>query len=208
MKHLDNKAVEILDTPLNKLSYVVFDLETTGTNPEEGDKIVEIGAVKIAPGFRIQHPKFHTLVNPEIAIPESSTKIHGITNEKVSDAPDICIALYNFIDFAKDSIIVAHNARKDFAFLKNEMKDYSITNPFRFVLDTLKLSRIMNPTAARHNLDDITEMYNIKIKGPYQRHRALYDAEATSVFFRILMKRIFRETCFTFVDLENLLNNR
>lgn len=208
MKHLDSSAVEILDTPLNKLSYVVFDLETTGTNPEEGDKIVEIGAVKIAPGFRIQRSKFHTLVNPEITIPESSTKIHGITNEKISDAPDICIALYDFIDFAKNSIIVAHDARKDFAFLKSEMKDYSISNPFRFVLDTLKLSKIMNPTASKHNLDNITEMYNIRIKGPYQRHRALYDAEATSVFFRILMKRIFRETCFTLIDLENLINER
>lgn len=205
---LDKSTVEILDTPLNKLSYVVFDLETTGTHPEAGDKIVEIGAVKINPGFRIQETKFHTLVNPEVKIPKSSTKIHGITDEKVDNAPNICVALYDFIDFTKNSVLVAHNAGKDFSFLKSEMKDYSMRNPFRFVLDTLKLSRIMNPHVGRHNLDDITEMYNIKINGPYQRHRALYDAEATSVFFRILMKRIFKKTCFTLIDLQNLINER
>ncbi len=205
---LSKYSTEVLDSPLNKLTYVVFDLETTGTSPEEGDKIIEIGAVKIAPGFRIQRSKFHTLVNPGITIPESSTKIHGITDENVQNAPDVCVAIYDFIDFARGSVIVAHNAKKDLSFLKNEMKDYSIRNPFTFTLDTLKLSRIVNPSASKHNLDYITDMYNINVTNSYKRHRALYDAEVTAVYFRILMKRIFKETCFTLIDLENFINNR
>lgn len=208
MNRFNNKEIKFLDTPLNELSYVVFDLETTGTQPEYGDKIIEIGAVQINPGFRIVNSKFHTLVNPFVEIPKSSTEIHGITNEKVNSAPDVCTAIYDFIDFAKGSVLVAHDAGKDFSFLKSEMRDYRISNPFKFLLDTLRLSRIVNPASKAHSLDYITDSYNIRINGPYKRHRALYDAEVTAVFFRILMHRIFENFCFTLIELENFIDKK
>lgn len=206
--HLNKHTAEILDAPLNNLTYVVFDLETTGTCPECGDKIIEIGAVKLISDFRIQPVKFHTMVNPGISIPDSSTDIHGITNDNVKNAPDVCVAIYDFIDFARGSVIVAHNAKKDLSFLKNEMKEYGIRNPFTFILDTLKLSRIVNPSARKHNLDYITDKYKINVTNSYKRHRALYDAEATAIYFKMLMRKIFKSPCFTLFELINVLKDR
>lgn len=198
---------ELLDKKINEVEYCVFDIESTGINPFDGDRIVEIGAVKIKPGFVIDYKnKFHLLVNPGIPIPEGSQKIHGITDEDIANAPDECEAYYNFIEFAKGCIPVAHNARKDMAFLRRISKEYLIDEPFEFVLDTLALSKKVNVLSRYHNLDALIEKYNVRIKSNYKRHRALYDAEATSVIFKIMMNDIYNKYRFSLIELFQFLD--
>lgn len=204
--NLSEDAKILFDTPLNELSFIVLDTETTGTNPEDGDRIIEIAAVKIESGFRInKRETFQSLVNPEISIPKSSTLIHGITDAHVENAPDICSVMYDFLEFSRGAVPVAHRARKDMAFLRSEMKDYGIANPFELFIDTLKLSRRLYPHADKHNLDAITDRFNIENNSGFQRHRALYDAMNTAVAFKIMIKKIFEERCYILGELVQYL---
>lgn len=124
-----HKIVELLDKPLDEVSFVVFDLETTGLNPDNGDQIIEMGAFKIEEGFKLVRDPFHTMVKPDIFIPN---EIHGITEVELKNAPDICTALYDFIDFSRGSVLVAHKASKDIAFLRAAMREYLIDDSFDF----------------------------------------------------------------------------
>jgi DNA polymerase III epsilon subunit family exonuclease len=195
----------LLDTPLNEVSFVVFDLETTGLSPDKGDQIVEIGACKIVEGFKLSKETFQSLVKTDKILSPRVTKIHGITNELIKDAPDICTAMYDFIDFARGSIPVAHNASKDVAFLRSVMNEYSITNPFTLFIDTLKMSRLIYPDYKSHSLDFLIEKHSIKVSSRFKRHRALYDAEATAIIFTRMMKKIFNEYCYHVSELKEML---
>ena len=102
----------------------VVDFETTGLYPDSGDRITEIGAIKMS-GNKVRGV-FTSLIFPERAIPESATFITGITNEMVKNAPTIGQALPLFTDFVQDDILVMHNAKFDGSFLRYEMKHLSI----------------------------------------------------------------------------------
>ncbi|MGA1846450.1 PolC-type DNA polymerase III [Deferribacter abyssi] len=200
---------DLLDSRIDELEYCVFDIETTGVRPFDGDRIVEIGAVKIKPGLKVDYKnKFHLLVNPGMHIPDNSVSIHGITDKDVENAPDECLAFYKFLEYARGCILVAHNAKKDMNFLKCIMKDYSISNPFDFVIDTLTLSRKINIYNRYHNLDALMEQYNVKLNSPYKRHRALFDAELTSVVFRLMLKKLLAKRMFTLMELLIYLEDR
>ncbi|WP_425303424.1 exonuclease domain-containing protein, partial [Nocardia wallacei] len=108
-------AFDDLDTPLFDTTFVVVDLETTGTSPER-DAITEIGAVKVRGGEVLG--EFATLVNPGCAIPPQIIQVTGITTAMVLDAPRIEAVLPGFLEFAAGAVLVAHNARFDTGFLK------------------------------------------------------------------------------------------
>ncbi|MGA1862404.1 3'-5' exonuclease [Deferribacter thermophilus] len=200
---------ELLDKKIDEIEYCVFDIESTGVNPFDGDRIVEIGAVKIKKGFAIDRKnKFHILVNPGIPIPDKAKNIHGITDDDVVNAPDECEAYYKFIEYSKGCVPVAHNAKKDMAFLRRISKEYMIREPFDFILDTLTISRKVNLLDKYHNLDALIEKYNVKIKSNFKRHRALYDAEATSVVFKIMMNWINENYKFSLIELFQFLDMR
>jgi DNA polymerase-3 subunit alpha (Gram-positive type) len=170
------------DNPLVS-SYVVFDFETTGLNPSV-NAIVEIGAVKVIDN--VVQSKFTTLVNPKQYIPMYlSQKIH-ITNEMISDKPDISLVLPGFADFIEDLPLVAHNAGFDMSFLLANCKrlDIQITNP---VIDTLYLSRHYLKECKKHNLEYLANYYNITLNNA---HRAYFDAKATQQLFEIIKEKI------------------
>ena len=198
---INKNTIDLLDSPLKDVEFTIFDLETTGVHPQNGDKILEIGAVKLTKNFRISKNKFHRLIRSDIDVPEESFKIHGISSEELKKGEDECVALYDFFDFARGTILVAHNASKDIAFIKHTLKEYMVETPFDIVIDTLKLSRKSDPLAAGHNLDKITERFNIAVKSPFKRHRALYDAEVTATFFKIVLRSIFKKKNFTLLEL-------
>ncbi len=199
------EIAELLDHPLNEVSFVVFDLETTGLHPEHGDQIIEIGAFKINEGFKLSREPFHSLVKTDRDISETSSNLHGITTNDLKNAPDICTVLYDFIDFSRGSVLVAHKASKDIAFLRSAMREYLIDADFSFVIDTIKLSQKLYPEFKYHNLDYLIEKHRIQINSKFKRHRALYDAEATAKIFVRMIKKIFSERCYHLAELKEFI---
>jgi DNA polymerase III epsilon subunit family exonuclease len=200
-----DNIIEILDKPLDRLTYVVFDLETTGVNPASGDRIIEIGAVKLDYNLKISD-NFNTFVNPEIKIPDESTFINGITDSNVKKAPKSHYAIYDFMEFSKNSILVGHDTSKDITFLKMEMRQYLEVLPDFIILDTLKIAKFLYPSNHKHSLDKLIELFNIKVNQyPYKRHRALFDAKATAIAFKIMIYKLLNYYCLTLVELQELL---
>lgn len=171
------------DCTLAELAYTVFDTETTGLNPAQGDEIIQIGAMRILNGKLLQNEGFEQLVDPKRKIPPESIPIHGIQPEMVKGQPTIDKVLPAFHAFARDTVLVAHNAAFDMRFL--QLKEQSTGIVFEQpVLDTLLLSAVLHPNQASHRLEAIAERFNITILG---RHTAMGDAMVTAeVFLRMI----------------------
>ena len=165
---------------------VVFDIETTGLS-NRTCKIIEIGAVKIKAGKIID--KFDIFVDPECPIPEEITKLTSITEDMVKGAPKEREALEMFFDFAGDCLLIAHNANFDIGFIRvaAERQEMPFENSY---LDTLGLSRYVNPELKNHKLDTIVEYYNI---GDFHHHRASDDAEVLARIFIEMLSRLKKE---------------
>jgi DNA polymerase III subunit epsilon len=176
-----SRALE--DRPLVDLAYTVFDTETTGLNPSQGDEIIQIGATRIVNGKLLRQESFEQLVDPECMIPPVSIPIHGITQDMVRGQPTIATVLPAFHAFSQDTVLVAHNAAFDMRFL--ELKEASTGVRFEQpVLDTLLLSAVAQPNQESHRLEAIAERLGVTILG---RHTALGDAIVTAeVFLRLV----------------------
>ncbi len=161
----------------------VFDLETTGLSPSYGDRITEIGAIKLC-GNKLCGV-FQTLVNPERNIPGKIVEITGITNEMVADKPTISQVLPLFVDFIGDDILVAHNAKFDTSFLRYELKECGINKNFDTYC-TLLNSRKEVKTSANFKLSTLKNHFNLKPMGAM--HRALSDAYVTAQLYLKLTK--------------------
>ncbi|OCX64485.1 DNA polymerase III subunit epsilon [Thioclava sp. SK-1] len=176
---------DLAQMPLDQLTYVVFDTETTGLRSDAGDEIVQIAAQRIVNARRVEAEMFDTLVNPGRDIPAASTKIHGITNAMVQDAPTIAEVGRRFHRFAHNAVLVAHNAPFDIGFLrlKEPVIGQKFTHP---VLDTVLLSAVVFGQSEDHSLDALTHRLGITIPEE-ARHTALGDTLATSeAFLRLL----------------------
>ncbi|SDG18551.1 3'-5' exonuclease [Pelagibacterium luteolum] len=173
------------ERPLDALSYVVFDTETTGLLPFKGDEIVQIAGFRIVNGRLLMGENFDMLVNPGRAIPPSSTRIHRITDDMVLDQPRIVAVSQRFHQFTQDAVLVAHNAPFDMAFLRRYEREAGVefANP---VLDTVLLSAMLFGLTAEHSLDALAARLGVKI-APEARHTGIGDAEATA---RIFLKMI------------------
>ena len=171
------------ELPLSDLSYTVFDTETTGLNPSQGDEIIQIGATRIVNGKLLRHEAYEQLVNPQRLIPAASIPIHGITQDMVRGRPVIDEVLPAFHAYALDTVLVAHNAAFDMKFL--QLKERSTGLRFdQPVLDTLLLSAVLHPNQESHRLEAIAQRMNIAVTG---RHNALNDALVTAeVFLRMV----------------------
>jgi DNA polymerase-3 subunit alpha (Gram-positive type) len=179
---------------LDDLSYVVFDLETTGLNIKR-DRIIEVGAVKVSSGLVID--RFLTFVNPGMKIPQRVTELTGITDDMVKDAPGIGQVLDEFNQFASGCVLVAHNATFDFGFMRQKAarigKDFEYT-----VLDTLAMARLMYPDMPSHRLNSLAKKMGIP---QFRHHRAESDAETASEIFRKMLGIFAREGVVTVSDL-------
>lgn len=169
--------------------FIVFDIETTGLNPMK-DAITEIGAVRVKEGVITE--KFHSFINPGMPIPKGIIKLTGITDEMVKDAPSAEQVIPDFLNFAADGVLTAHNAPFDLGFLqaKTAKLGLEIKNE---VLDTLVLVRKLFPQLRTHKLSAMADYLNI---GMERAHRAHDDAEATAKMLIKCMERIKADKSF------------
>ena len=158
---------------LADVAFTVVDLETTGATPGFA-KITEIGAVRIEGGC--ETGTFSSLVNPGIRIPDVITGITGIDDATVADAAPIDVVLPRFVEFAADSVLVAHNAQFDLSFLDYELGRLQRRTFPRPALDTLRLARKLCPQQ-RCSLNALSYRFDTRVKPV---HRALQDAQATA----------------------------
>ncbi|WP_136645558.1 exonuclease domain-containing protein [Tabrizicola sp. YIM 78059] len=175
----------LADRRLDRLTYVVFDSETTGLNPRQGDEIVQLAAVRIVNGRRVEGEVFDTLVNPGRPIPAVSTAVHGITDAMVADAPRVEDVVRRFHKFAEGAVLIAHNAPFDMEFLRRQEGTLGL----RFdmpVLDTVLLSAVVYGQHEVHSLDALAHRLGIAIPEE-ARHTALGDTIATADAFLKLL---------------------
>ncbi|MCC1491490.1 3'-5' exonuclease [Cognatishimia sp. F0-27] len=168
---------DIHETALRDLCFVAFDSETTGLDPQKDD-VVQLGAVRVLNGRIVDGETLDTYVDPGRPIPAASTRIHGICDADVAGAPDFAKACSAFHAFARDAVLVAHNAPFDIAFLRRYENRLGLEwdHP---VLDTVLLSAVVFGTTESHTLDALCDRLGITIPDAL-RHTALGDARATA----------------------------
>ncbi len=166
--------------------FTVFDLETTGLSMSV-DRITEIGAVLVENGEIIK--EFNTFVDPERSIPARITELTGITNQMVKDAPKIDVALEQFLAFAEDSVLVAHNANFDCGFIRAAAS--RLGRPFAHTyIDTVPLCSSAFPQLRNVKLDTVASFMGL---GEFNHHRACDDARMLAKIFLPLMSDLKRK---------------
>lgn len=168
-------AGSLLDSPLERAEYVVFDLETTGTRPG-ASRIVEIGAVRVAALAPVA--RFERLVDPGVPIPAVITALTGIAPADVRGRPRIDRVVDEFLRFSTGAVLVAHNARFDVGFMDAELHRLRGGRLAAPVIDTVALARrLLGDRLPRMDLGTLAERFDTEVR---PCHRALADAEATA----------------------------
>lgn len=154
---------------------IVLDTETTGFEPSQGHRLVEIGCVELInyiPSGRI----FHTYINPERAVPQEAYNVHGLSYDFLKDHPPFKEVAHLFLAFIEDAPLVIHNAKFDMKFLNAELKSHEWPEiPFSRAIDTLAIARQKFPGSPA-SLDALCKKFDIDNKAR-EKHGALLDAE-------------------------------
>jgi len=160
------------------LREIVFDTETTGTDPAAGDRIIEIGGVELVNHFPTGRT-FHVYINPQRTVSQGAFEVHGLSDEFLADKPVFAAIAEGFLDFVGDARLVAHNAGFDLAFINAELA--RLGHPaieVGRIVDTLALARRKHP-GAPNNLDALCSRYGVD-NTHRTKHGALLDAEILS----------------------------
>ncbi len=188
-KYEDSMGIDFADS-----EFIIFDIETTGLSFKSCG-ITQIGALKYKNGEVIG--EFSTFVNPNMLIPENITRLTGITDDMVKDAPCEKEAVERFLEFCGDRMLVAHNANFDTSFITRVAIDNGIpfNNPY---LDTVALSRYINSDSKKHTLDTLAKYYNL---GDFDHHKADADTEMLAKIFACMAKKLASNGILTVSDM-------
>lgn len=161
-----------------QIRQVVLDTETTGINPKEGHKIIEIGCVELI-NRRLTNKHFHVYLNPDREIDAGAIEVHGITNEFLKDKSRFADVVEDFMAFTRGAELIIHNAPFDVGFLNHELSllngETRTVENNSTVFDTLAFARKKHP-GARNSLDALCKRYGID-NSHRELHGALLDAE-------------------------------
>jgi DNA polymerase-3 subunit epsilon len=193
-------ASAFANEPLQKLSYVVVDTETTGGRHGSGDRITEIAAVVVRDGEIVE--LFETLVNPQRSIPYFVSQLTNITWDMVKDKPTFDRVAPDVIRVLEGNVFVAHNLMFDWRFVTSELSRSTGRKLQGRRLCTVKIARKVLPQLSRRSLDHIARYYGVEIHG---RHRAGGDALATAKCLIRMLSDLGDRGCATWGDLEELL---
>ncbi|MEE2040383.1 DEDD exonuclease domain-containing protein [Nocardiopsis sp. CT-R113] len=182
-------SISDLGTPLAATTFVVLDLETTGTSATKA-RVTEVGAVRVRGGEVLG--EFGTLVDPGVLIPANITLLTGITQSMVATAPpmeEVLPEVLAFLDAEPDTVLVAHNAPFDTGFLKAACERHGVDWPGYPVVDTLRLARALLPRGEtrNHRLATLAAFFGVPVT---PNHRALDDARATVGVLHGLIERL------------------
>lgn len=157
---------------------IVLDTETTGLEPAQGHRIIEIGCVELI-DRKLTNNRYHQYINPQREIDAGAIEVHGITNEFLEDKPEFSDIADDFLDFIRGAELVIHNAPFDVGFINHELKSLESglgrVEDFCGVLDTLVMARNIHP-GQKNNLDALCKRYAID-NSARELHGALLDAE-------------------------------
>lgn len=154
---------------------IIFDTETTGLDPLNGDRLVEIGCIELVNRVATGRT-YHAYFNPQRSMPAEAERVHGLSEKFLSDKPLFADGVAEMLDFLQDSALVAHNARFDFGFLNAELRRLGLAEiGLERMVDTVAIARTLHP-GAKHSLDALCTRYGID-RSHRVKHGALLDAE-------------------------------
>jgi DNA polymerase-3 subunit epsilon len=182
---MDKNAFAIHNLHLvSAMRQIVLDTETTGLEPSQGHRIIEIGCVELV-NRRLTGNHFHQYLQPDREIDEGALEVHGISNEFLKDKPRFTDVVDDLLEFIKGAELVIHNAPFDVGFLDNELKllaeQYDKITEFCEVTDTLALARQLHP-GQKNSLDALCNRYGVD-NSQRDLHGALLDAEILADVF-------------------------
>jgi len=200
--------------------FVVFDVETTGLSPRTGDRMIEIGALKVEiplvtvpdSGMKAldarkmkKGRKFSTLLKVDRDVSYGAFMVNGITPAMLRTAPRAETVLPEFLKFIDGACLIGHNVRFDLGFLVHELSILGLKLPETDFLDTVRLARYLVPELRRYSLISMIHFLEI---GQVQEHRAMSDVELTYQVFRSLLNIADRRDLCTHTDLLRLCGGR
>lgn len=194
-----------VDQSLSDSTYCVFDLETTGFNAGGDDQIIEIGAVLIKDGVIID--RFDELIDPKRPLSYKIVELTNITDDMLKGKDDEETVVKKFISWFKDYPMVAHNAKFDTSFLEMAYKKYNLGTFNNCVIDTLELSRALDPEYSKHGLSALVKRYEV----PWAEdahHRADYDAEGTALVLDKMLKKLKTKKYSNINELNSLVDQK
>ncbi len=157
---------------------IVLDTETTGLEPAQGHRIIEIGCVEMQ-RRRLTGNTYHQYLQPEREIDDGAVEVHGITNEFLADKPRFADVVDDFLDYIRGAELIIHNAPFDVGFLNHELRllggEYGQLSDYCTVRDTLVMAREMHP-GQRNSLDALCKRYSVD-NSRRDVHGALLDSE-------------------------------
>ena len=166
---------------------VVLDTETTGLEPSQGHRIIEIGCVEII-NRRVTNNHWHHYIQPDREIDSGAFEVHGISNEFLADKPRFADLVDSFLDYIKGAELIIHNAPFDVGFLNHELSlldgEYPLVEDICSILDTLVLARQKHP-GQKNNLDALCKRYEID-NSARTLHGALLDSEILAEVYLIM----------------------
>lgn len=185
---------------LSEMTFVIFDIETTGLSINY-DTIIEIAGIKVKNGTVLG--EFSELIDPEMTVSKFTENFTKINNSMLKGKRKLKDVLKDFHDFAKDSILVAHNAPFDVDFLSHNFRELGIDNKINPSIDTLVLAKALIPDKSRYDLKSMCRFYKVDLE---EHHRALSDTKALFEIFLHFVKDLRQNGITRFQDINRIIN--